>query len=293
MPDNEEASFAHPDPDLKPVSLNLWPSDFTNGVVTLSTPSVLRVWSDGKKTNSVSQWDLSEKEMPPAMYIEGYSTGSGDLTLSYNGIVPCSDSVKVTVMKLELTMAEYLGVDLSDPAGKVSSATASSVVEPSGLITNYYWTLTGRTVFTNDVKRTNTIATSMTVYETGEGSTGYKGESINVQLLPSGFSAHTNFTVVKANIDWPGVAETNKETIGAWVQYNGDDDDTNGVIDALQDAMENGIEDDDLVPMELTLRPPNLPTNETVSVISQDCWLDRQKLTNAAGEYTSAKSIQR
>jgi len=50
--------------------------------------------------------------------------------------------------------------------------------------------------------------------------------------IQSSCSIHTNFTVVKANIDWPGVAETNEETVGAWVQYNGDDDDANGVVDA-------------------------------------------------------------
>jgi len=68
-------------------------------------------------------------------------------------------------------------------------------------------------------------------------------------------------------------------------KYNGDDDDTNGVVDAEQGAMENGVEDDDLLPITLELAPGGLPTNETVSISCEGCWLDRQKLTNAAGNF--------
>ena len=291
-PDNQDPTpLTHADPDLRPIKLILLPFDMEHGMVTLNIPEEggpLRVWKDAKKNATPTTWNLDDGEqLPSEVYLEGHVPGGTGvlLTFEYPDKLLLADTVIMTVMKLELSMTNYLGIDITGTTGKVASANASLTVIPGGVVTNYIWTLAGSTVFTNGVKTTNTTSSSMMVYETGEASASYEGESLNVRVLPSGFSIHTNFTVVKVDIDWPGVAETNEETLGAWVAYNGDDDDTNGVIDALQGAMENGIEDDDLVEITLTVMPDDLPTNETKTVPCDGCWLDRQKLTNAAGEY--------
>ncbi|MBU4198865.1 MAG: hypothetical protein KKG09_04480 [Verrucomicrobia bacterium] len=174
---------------------------------------------------------------------------------------------------------------MTDPTNKVDSGTASATVTPAVEITNYSWTLTGVTVFTNNITATNTPESSIIVYETRAASGAYQGETLAVEVAPWGYTAETNFTVVKADIVWPDLVETNEETIGGWVKYNSDDDDTNGVVDAEQGAMENDKEDDDLLAITLELAPGGLPTNETVSISCEGCWLDRQKMTNAAGDF--------
>ena len=95
--------LAQSDPDLEPFTLSISPNP-GRGTATLSIPGNTRVWADNRKNPTPMTWDLSTTPFPTQLYLEGNTTGTGNLTLTYTGDDTCSDRIKVEVFEIDLLL---------------------------------------------------------------------------------------------------------------------------------------------------------------------------------------------
>ncbi len=187
------------------------------------------------------------------------------------------------VSNVSLEMPPYLGIKMTDPIGDpVGFATAKVNADPSA---SCAWTLTSsKTHF--DPEPGNGL--TATIKEQGEASGAYKAEEVKALVTQGSVSADlsTNYTVVRIDIEMQDLSEADEETVGGVVWLNSDDDNANGVPDLQEAPVTN---ENDLVPVVITLYPSGLPGDETVSVAGGNLYEDMEKRTPASSSYPVAR----
>ena len=125
-PDNTENTVSGED-DLVRIELDIEPSSLIIGTVRLeSNNTKIKVWESATKDNMEivlpARWDLSTTSVPTELFVEGFdqsdSQNDTTLTLCYTapgGSTPiCEDNVNITVVRLNLGVAVYRELALSD-----------------------------------------------------------------------------------------------------------------------------------------------------------------------------------
>jgi len=192
-------------------------------------------------------------------------------------------STNLYLVKPEIEMVEYIGIDLS-PFPKGTNSAPGSVKVCPDIATNYEWTVAPNGVFNPEPAPTDT---SVTVEERGEPSSSHLEELLTVKVYPGGCTAQTNFTIVEVDISLQGKDEKDEIQKGGNIPSNHDDDNYVDLL-YLQDMFEQGpiSNETDLVMFTITLTPEGLPTNEFVTLTGiEHMYEDDEKFTNAVGSY--------
>jgi hypothetical protein len=74
-------------------------------------------------------------------------------------------------------------------------------------------------------------------------------------------------TVVKVELDIDGVAQTNKQTVGKFMWWNGDDENTNGIPDKDEEPAGGISNENDLVKLILIVVPSNSTANARLTIV--------------------------
>ena len=109
-PDKDDGGvLTNDDDDLQPISLVMTPVP-TEGTVSLTVPTNIKVWKSRKKDATFIVWDLSapaqrsdfQDILDDGLFIEGFDLFEDFLELTYNrGTLSCSDKVKIIPQKVE------------------------------------------------------------------------------------------------------------------------------------------------------------------------------------------------
>ncbi len=207
---------------------------------------------------------------PGTYFITGTSLADPDL----------SDVGRLIVSNISLEMPPYLGIKMTDPIDDpVDFETAKVNADPSA---SCDWSLNSAITHFDPEPGNGLTAT---VKEQGNASGAYREEEISVVVSQDSIGEvelETNFTVVRIDIEMQGLGEANEETVGGVVWLNSDDDNTNGVPDLAEAPVTN---ENDLVPVVITLYPSGLPGDETVSIAGGNLYEDMEKRTPASSSY--------
>lgn len=251
-----------------------------------------------------SEWSLAvtndETNVNPPSLPDGSSVSfsigeSGSYTLTGQAVDEggqpvggASDTAQVHVLGFKLDMPPYLGVNMIDPTNTpVDSQTAKVTMDDGTPLiagASCSWSLSAAPHAAYNPAPSGSTAP---IKEIGVPSGSYQEEQLDVVVSGSGYSVtlQTNFTVVVVDIVMQGRDETDEETTGAFVCYNGDDDNTNGVPDVSEMSVTN---EDDLVELTIELKPNGLPPEETVTITTSsgiNLYEDAWKQTNAVACY--------
>ena len=191
-------------------------------------------------------------------------------------------STNLYLVKPEIEMERYIGIDLS-PFPKGTNSVSGSVTVCPAIATDYSWIVASHGIFNPEPESTDT---SVTVDEQGEPSSSYLEELLTVTVSPGGCTASTNFTIVEVDISLQGKDEEDEIEKGGNIPSNHDDDNIDDGL-YLQDMFEEPVtNENDLVEFTITLTPKNLPTNEFVTLAGvEHMYEDNEKATNAAASY--------
>lgn len=249
-------------------------------------------FADGDETHLInSEWSLTPTSgvttipspLPDGSSVSFSIDTAGDYVLTGRAVgdPEASDTAIIHVEEFVLDMTPYLGVNMVDPINDpIDSYTASVTPDPSDA--TYIWSLLPTPSIATITPSDNTAI----VKETGSASSSYQAETVKVNIpAPYSQTLQTNFTIVAVDIEMQGRDETNEETTGFFICYNDDDDNTNGVPDVNEMSVTN---ENDLVPLTITLDPYGLPTNGTVSLAAStgvELYEDPWKQTNALSSY--------
>lgn len=199
------------------------------------------------------------------------------------GEAPCRDRKTVATpvhshrLVLWLEPPNYLPLDGFDPPDhQEHSMLVVARLNPERSDYAYEWSLSGTCVFGPAGSEKN----SRVILDTDQPSGTYRGERVQVAKVCTEAQL---FTVVQVDVDG-GLCESQEEQVGLMVAANNNDSDGSGVADYYEQPV--GTEDPDLVPIRVTIEPPNLPASEVVSIFGGGLYEDRYKRQVAKSAYS-------